>query len=212
VIASPVIAIVLGQTDDFQDGTVQGWAGGSNPTNVPTGGPAGSGDAYVDIDSFGFNLGTFNTLQWSGDYDAETVESVEMNLDNFGPDPVSLRIVLFTPGCNFGGTACTAWTSTNATVLPSGSGWVVVSFSLAEVDLTRVLGADTHTASLQNVERLLIRHDDGTPDPPGVGTIVDTGLGIDNVTALPEPALLPSLLVGCAGLAALRRRRLAAGA
>lgn len=38
--ASPALAITLGQVDDFQDGTTEGWSGGASPTNVATGGPA----------------------------------------------------------------------------------------------------------------------------------------------------------------------------
>ena len=44
--ASPQLAraITANQVDDFQSGTLQNWSGGSNPTNIATGGPAGTGD------------------------------------------------------------------------------------------------------------------------------------------------------------------------
>lgn len=206
-LSGPPSSITLGHADHFQEGGVENWAGGSNPVNQPTGGPDGAGDHYLEISAVSFNLGTFNAVQWSGDYDAEGVDTIDFDLNNFGPDSLSLRVVLFTPGCDLGGAACTAWTSTNATALASGSGWVTASFSLAEADMTRVLGSDSHTASLQNVERLLIRHDDGAPDPPGSGPLVTATLGIDNVTALPEPSGLSGLLAGGGALAALRRRR-----
>lgn len=199
-------SITLNHVDDFEDGTLQNWAGGSVPANVPDGGPDGVGDAYLEIASAAFALGTFNLDQWSGDYDAETVNTVSFDLNNFGPDPLSLRVVLFTPGCDAGAGACTAWTSTVATPLASGSGWVTAAFSLEEADLTRVLGADGHVASLQNVERLLIRHDDGAPDGPGAIPTVTATLGIDNVTALPEPTGLVALLLGAGALVASPRR------
>ena len=205
-VASPVGAVTSGQVDDFQDATLQGWTGGSSYANQPNGGPAGSGDRYLEIDSLAFLLGAFNTAQWSGDYDAEEVLAVGADLNNFGPDEVSLRIVIFTPGCDGGAGACTAWTSTDATVLGAGSGWVNAEFSLEEADLTRVLGSDSFTATLQNVERLLIRHQSGAPAAPGAGDTVNAVLGVDNITALPEPSPGVALAVGALALLALRRR------
>ena len=205
-------SITLDHVDDFQCGTTQNWSGGSNPIQQPDGGPGGglggAGDGYLEISAGGLtSLGAFNTMQWAGDYGAQGMTSVDFDLNNFGPDPLSLRVTLFTPGCNLGPFTCTAWTSTVATALASGSGWVTASFSLDEADLTRVFGTETYADSIQNVERLLIRHDDGTPDPPGTPTPVDATLGIDNVTALPEPGTLAGLAAGALALVALRRRR-----
>lgn len=202
--AAPVAGITLGQVDDFQDATLQGWSGGSSPTNQPSGGPDGTGDRYLELTAAGFNLGAFNTAQWSGDYLAEGVGRVRFDLDNFGPESVSLRVVIFTPGCEFGSMACTAWSSTDATVLASGSGWVTAEFSLAEADMTRVLGTASFADTLQNVERILLRHDDGAPDPPGVSAFVTATLGVDNVTALPEPSVAAGLAAGALLLAGLR--------
>ncbi len=205
-------AISLGQIDDFQDGTLQGWQGGSSPTNVATGGPAGAGDRYLELDSSGFSLGAFNTAQWSGDYDAAGVGSLRLDLNNFGPDPVSLRVVLFTPGCAFGGNSCTAWASSAPTTLLAGSGWVSATFTLDESVMTRVLGSDSFLATLQGAERLLLRHDPSPLDPPGSPSAVDAVLGVDNVTALPEPASGALVACGLAALALAARRRSATGA
>ena len=111
-------------------------------------------------------LGTFNQGQWAGNYVAAAIDHLDVDLNNSGPDPLSIRVMLLTPGCESGGTACTAWTSTNATPLASGSGWVTASFSIEEADLTQVLGSDSYTASLSNIERMLIRHDDDTRARP----------------------------------------------
>ena len=51
-------AIMIDQIDDFQDGTTAGWSHGNPsspnpPANVPTGGPAGEGDAYLQNVSIG---------------------------------------------------------------------------------------------------------------------------------------------------------------
>ena len=147
-------------------------------------------------------IGTFNKSQWAGNYVAAAIDGIEVDLNNSGPDPLSIRIMLLTPGCTGITFDCTAWTSTNATALVSGSGWVAVSFSVKEADLTRVLGSLSYTDSLQNIERLLIRHDDGTPSAPGApGSFVSATLGIDNV--LPEPSGSLGLAAGAALIAGL---------
>jgi len=52
-------AIVLGQIDTFQDGGLDGWIGGgaggipSAQMNVPNGGPAGTGDNYLQLSAGG---------------------------------------------------------------------------------------------------------------------------------------------------------------
>lgn len=207
VLPSLAAAVVAGQVDDFQDGSLQGWTGGSSLTNQANGGPAGAGDRYLEIDSNGGFLGSFNVTQWSGDYDAANVLALSADLANFGPDAVSLRIMILTPGCQFGGSACTAWTTTVPVSLGAGSGWATTLFPLEEADMTRVIGSDSFTATLQNVERVLIRHQTGAPAPPGVGQTVDAVLGVDNVSALPEPASVAALGAGTLLLVALRRRR-----
>ena len=72
-----VFAIGFGQTDDFEDGTVQGWVEGAPspnmPTNVSDGGPLGVGDNYLkNISSGGFGAGSrlvmFNQSQWQNGY------------------------------------------------------------------------------------------------------------------------------------------------
>jgi hypothetical protein len=205
--AVPATAIILGQIDDFQAGTLQGWTGGTSATNQPTGGPAGAGDRYVRLNSGGASLGIYNMVQWSGNYAAAGVTRVDIDLSNFGPDPVSLRLMIFTPGCASGAGACTAWTQTLPTVLPAGSGWVRVEFSLAEPDLTRVIGADSYAATIANVERLHLKHDPGPPDPPGVPAPVIAMLGVDNIVALPEPAPTAAFLAGAITLACFPRGR-----
>src|SRR4051794_16073357 len=54
---------VVGQVDTFEDGTTQGWIvnllgqgpppAAALPTNVPTGGPGGSGDHFLELNSVG---------------------------------------------------------------------------------------------------------------------------------------------------------------
>jgi hypothetical protein len=206
---SVTAAITLGHVDDFQDGTVQLWSGNANPTNIASGGPAGVSDRYLRLSPAFLPgpLGAYNNVQWSGNYLAAGVGQMGFALDNFGPDPVNLRVMLFTPGCSFGSGTCTVWATTNALTLAPGSGWVSATFSLAQADLTRVTGSDSYAASLANVDRLLIRHDAGPASPNGSASPVTATLGIDNVTALPEPALALGLAAGAALVGALLGRR-----
>ncbi|MHB8068448.1 MAG: hypothetical protein ACYDIC_11175 [Desulfobaccales bacterium] len=67
-------AVALGHIDTFQDGTTQHWIVGATPSpappvNVPSGGPAGAGDAYLrltatgDLTSPGGRLSVINQTQ-----------------------------------------------------------------------------------------------------------------------------------------------------
>lgn len=197
---SPAAAISLGQVDSFQSGTTLAWEGGAAPTNVATGGPAGSGDAYLQIRSAFFNLGTNNSAQWSGDYLSAGVTGLVVQLNNFGSNrDLALRFSLFGAGSVFA--------TTNEIVLSANSGWQVFHFGLGETDLTRTLGTGTLAQTLAAVDILLLRHD---PDPisaPGGSNPITATLGIDNITAVPEPTSALLLAAGLAGLAATRRSR-----
>jgi hypothetical protein len=200
--ALPLPSITLGQSDDFQDGTTKAWKGVASPTNVASGGPAGPTDRYFQISASSSHLGTHNALQWRGDYLAAQIGKIRVHLNNTGVDPLALRFTVFGPGGNF--------TTTNALHLPPGSGWVLADFALDAPSLTYNGGAGTGLLAdtLANVGTLLIRHD---PDPisPFVvdGDPVTGTLGIDNVTALPEPGSTALLAAGIGALGVARPRR-----
>ena len=202
---SVVAAFANGLLDNFTNTTLQNWSSTPPPTNQASGGPGGGSDRYLQLVASSGPLSAVNEFQWAGNAVAIQADRIEVDLNNSGPDPVSIRVMLLTPGCESGGTACTAWTSTNALALASGSGWTPATFSITEANLTRVLGSDSYAASLANVERVLIRHDDGTPDAPDVATNVSSTLGMDNVE-LPEPSVFFGLTAGALLIAALRRR------
>ena len=199
--AAPAPAIVLGQLDDFQNGTLQNWTGGTGsggtaPINVSTGGPDGTGDRYLQISANDTHLGTNNTVQWSGNYTAAQVTRLIFHLNNTGANPLALRISVHGPGGTFA--------TTNETVLPPGSGWVAVEFGLDAASLTQTAGFGTLAQTLANVSTLLIRHD---PDPISPfmvdGDPVSGTLGIDNVRALPEPGVGVALSAAIAVLSLL---------
>lgn len=174
------VAISLGQRDDFQDGTTQGWGGGANPTNIPDGGPNGQGDRFLQITSrggsgAGSRLATFNMNQWAGDYQAAGVDGIQVHMRNQSNETLSMRVVLFGP-------LGSRYTSREEVVLPPDNTWHQVTFSLREEDLINVFGSETYNQVITNVSSLMFRHD-ADPAEEG-GDPIAAQLGIDNITAI----------------------------
>jgi hypothetical protein len=212
--ASRADAIPVG-VDDFEDGTTMGWfvpaASPLPPTNSATGGPTGFGDAYLQLDASaglggaGSRLSVLNDDQWTGDFRAAGIAAISMDVNNFGPDDLVLRL-LFEDFDGPGPPTNLALTLANV-VVPAGSGWTNVIFDLSSSNLAALLG--TVNGALTDVGVMRIFHN---PDPtfpgPGVGIPqVTARVGVDNITAIvPEPAST-LLLVGGLGAALLRARR-----
>jgi hypothetical protein len=170
--------VELFQTDDFQDGTTQGWrSGGANPNppaTVPDGGPDGAGDAYLRVESNGSagaggNLIAFNTAQWAGDYVAADVRGIGMTLRNLGDEPLRIRLLFEGPG---GGLF-----TEDGFFLAPGSGWRNVTFDVTPAGL--VGGADPATL-LTAVSKVRLLH---APTPSGAEAVAGA-LGVDDVRAL----------------------------
>ncbi|MHC4581591.1 MAG: hypothetical protein ACYS14_09050, partial [Planctomycetota bacterium] len=133
-------ALVVGRTDDFEDGTVQRWSGGGSQQNVFGGGPAGEDDSYLEIrrptpeEPYPFHVGTKNTTIWTGDYLRAGVRAIQMDVRTFtvgfGPENLSLRIVLFGPGG--------AFSSKEPTTIVTEDGWQRIEFGLTRSELVRV--------------------------------------------------------------------------
>jgi hypothetical protein len=200
LIASPAWAISGSSFDNFEDGSVQGWVSGaanpSPPTNVATGGPAGAGDNYLLITSNGLSgpgsrLVGINASQWAGNYLSAGVDGITMDLRNFGSTDLSLRLALYGPGGLV--------SVTNDVVNLSSSGaWTRASFSLTPSLLT----GDALTV-LAGVLDIRLFHGTTALFP---GQIIAGNLGVDNISAVPEPGPAALLLAGLGGVAWLRRR------
>ena len=196
--------IMPGVLDDFEDGTLGGWAPpAGNTSNVP-GGPVGSTRA-LEIRSAG-RLAAFDAgADIAGVIDPSVVAiEVDMSRSASAADPLEIRLVLFGPG------TANRWTSTQAQLLPADGLWRTYSFSILESDLTQVAGGNSYSDLTSDLNRIMFRHNSGAPS--AVGTPVSFGESpffIDNVTAVavPEPGSL--VVVGMAGLlslAGVRRR------
>jgi hypothetical protein len=210
IFARPAGAIVVGQTDDFQDGTTLNWGNGGLTgavpvTNIDTGGPAGAGDHYIQVTADGSGVGgrltCFNRDQWLGDYVAGGVTSIEVDLLNQSAVNLSIRLAFKTgPGNGVQGYLSLPMP------LVVGSGWQHFTISLAPADLIPIGGpAPWQTFFIGEVRFI---HEVGATDLNGTNVVGQ--LGIDNIHAVPEPTTTMLMTGGLLALAAglVRRKQL----
>jgi hypothetical protein len=211
---SATAAPIVGQIDNFEDGTTQGWMtallGSPNPappTNIATGGPAGLNDNYLRLVSLGGSgagsrLTAANGAQWAGNYIAAGVTGFRMDVNNFSNTNLFLRLAFENPTA---GPPTDIAFSTNAILLPAGSGWMSVFFPITGGALTAGLGSVNAALSNTTILRLYNSQPPGFPNPMFPIPAVVAQLGVDNiqVQAVPEPG---TLLLLAGGLAVLRRR------
>ena len=179
-------AITLGQIDDFEDGTTQGWREGfqsPNPTNhIGSGGPTGVGDAFVENVSSGSSSVAggkqvmFNRSQWSGDYVSGGIKRIFADMTNLGSNPMSMRIAIKSGSTRYG--------STSATILPADGIWRRVSFGLNVTEMSMIKGAAALDTALSNVSEL--RMLSASTGPKWKGDAIAATLGVDNITASPN--------------------------
>jgi hypothetical protein len=216
--AVPAEAVMIGQIDDFQDGTTQNWfvpdaTHPNPPTNIATGGPGGAGDQFLQLTATGgggpgSRMAVLNETQWAGNYTAAGVRAIEMDVNNFGPDDLFLRLLFedfsgipFTPPVNLA-------LSANALFVPAGSGWVHLRFKVSPAFLA-VETFGSVAGALADTDTLRIFHNPNPAFPgPGVGIpTVNAQLGVDNITAVPEPGAFLLLAAGLAAWSGRRRNR-----
>ena len=203
---SAIAAIAPGQSDDFQGGTTQGWSIGPNsslpPDVIASGGPGGSVDAYLRLQASGFTgpggkLVAFNAGSWVGDYLDAGVTAITMQVRNYGTTDVALRLILE-------GGIVDALSSLEAVNVPAGSDWTEVTFSLAAA----ALGGGDFQSVMGSVTTLNLVHSPAFITARTQTPFVAAVIGVDNITAVPEPQALVLTAVGIAALLLrLARRR-----
>ena len=179
-------------TNNFEDGSTQGWGIGNSaghpnpPTNVATGGPDGADDNFLQTQAnggagAGSRLAFFNeSADWTGDYAGDGVTGITATANNQGSSNIVLRVALDGAGGRF--------VTTEGITLSPGSGWEDVAFSIEAADLTAVGGTDVD-ATLGNVSQIRFIN---SPTPSYQGAAVPAQLGIDNIaTVVAEPPVDP---------------------
>jgi len=202
-------SLSIGQRDTFEDGTAQNWIavlGGASPVNVPSGGPAGAGDHYLLLTSVGGvgpgnRLTIINMSQWTGDFIAAGVSGIRMDLNNLGQTDLSLRLLFADP---MGGPPTNQAFSAKAFKLPGDSGWTTAYFPIDPADLLASPGLGTVPAALHHTTGLLLFSSTGPAFP---GDAIVATLGVDNITATPEPASAALLGSGLLALYTFTRIR-----
>ncbi|GLC25674.1 PEP-CTERM sorting domain-containing protein [Roseisolibacter agri] len=210
--------VVANQRDDFEGGTTMGWHVGdpthpAPPTVIATDGPAGAGDAYLRLTSFGSGgpgsrLSALNTTRWAGNYIAAGVTQIEMDLINLGQNDVSLRLLFGAFPDGQGPPTDLAW-SADAFFLRAGAGWVHAVFPILPGAMIVPLG--TYAGALGGADELRLFHNPAPvfAGPENSSPPIAAVVGVDNIRAVavvPEPATVALLATGVLGLAAARRR------
>jgi hypothetical protein len=169
--------VTLNQTDNFQDGTLNGWTSGANnpnpPTNVSSNRPGGTNDKYMRVTSTGVaraggRLVVQNSIQWKGNYTAAGIKSISMHLKNEGSTTLEMRLVVLAPSGN--GVSITPVT------LPSGGRWSTAAFPITADALTGVNVSST----LTSVTEIRLLH---STTASTTGEPIAAQLGVDDITA-----------------------------
>ncbi|MEP6821990.1 MAG: PEP-CTERM sorting domain-containing protein [Chthoniobacterales bacterium] len=202
--AQPASAISLGQVDDFQNGSLQNWANGvpGYLTNLSTGGPAGAGDRYLQLTADGTGQGgrltMFNLNQWLGNWVAQGITTLEVDLINQSSVSLSIRFAFKSQNLS----NAPGYLS-QAMILAPSSGWQHFSIAITQPNLIAVGGPAAYNTFFANgLGDFRIINEVGTANLNG--DFVTGQLGIDNIRAVPEPSAA-ALLVG--GLLVLGWRR-----
>ncbi len=208
--AGPPLAFGIspGQTDNFEDGTTQGWNPGTTAVNISSGGPAGINDNYLQVSAGSFGgsarLVTFNQTQWLGNYLAAGVTGITLDLRNFGSNALPIRIAIREGA---GGSTTPGYASTVPFNLPNDGAWHLAFFALDSGSLTPINSPQPLATDLANVAdfRLL-----SSASPNTIGDAISGRIGVDNITAVPEPASIIPAGLALVGVWGFRRRPVSA--
>ncbi|WP_430467876.1 T9SS type A sorting domain-containing protein [Winogradskyella ouciana] len=178
--------ITLNQTDDFENFTTENWTKGNASTlpnqNIITGGPSGTDDNFLRVQSTGGNgadskLVTFNNAQWQGDYLNAGVTFISMDVRNSGSNIIYLRLSF--EGSN---NSSMRWSSTNPIAVIPGEGWQTIVFPIDENSLTNVTPSGlTYNAAFDSITEIRILHND---EPSWEADPIDAIFDVDNIQAI----------------------------
>jgi len=224
--AGPAGAVVIGQTDTFENATVSGW--GPDFAGVASiaadAGPDGSGDFALLVTSHGDptqgRIGSrsisLNRSQWTGDWTAAGMTAVAFDARNPNPFPIELWLGIAGPGGAGSAGSGDTYASLGSAAIPAASGWgnYVIDVTGAGFENATNHSFGTLDAALANVTELRIFNNVSRRTDPDfannfIGDEVAASWYIDNieaVSAVPEPAVILWAAPPLLGLLAIRRR------
>ncbi len=183
--------ITLGQTSDFEDGTTQGWRNGAQspnpPTNVPTGGPNGVDDNFLEeISAGGAGAGSKMIIQntetdWTGDYTAAEVWAIFFWVKNAGATDLFLRVAM-----EGGGSGGEMSTTNSFSVPASQTSWTKVTIPIQATDCTIITGGDPASLILSDVNEIRIL---SSTTPSYNGDAIAGTMHVDYITAIENPLI-----------------------
>ena len=175
-----IAQVTAGQIDDFQsDTTTQGWFEGGPSPNPPvyvaSGGPLGAGDAYLSVESAGgggpgSRQVIRNVAQWAGDYTAEGIVSIRMQVRTTGTDH-TIRVAMNGDGGRIA--------ATTGVLVPAGSGWTSVEIPISAANMQTAGGFDVDM-TLANCQELRIL---SSVSPAYIGDNIAGFMELDNIEA-----------------------------
>jgi hypothetical protein len=131
-----------------------GWASGSTLSNPGTGGVLGAGDGFLMISTATpFQLGANSSgLAYTGNWAAAGANQVKFWLNDVGnPDPLEIHFSI--------GNTSNLWQN-NAAFVPASGSWTQFTVDLTQqANFTQIIGGASFPLAIQNVNRVLIRHD-----------------------------------------------------
>lgn len=176
-------AIMSGEFDDFQSGSLESWTSGPTNPNPPVNqddlGPLGAGDRALLLAANGSvgaggKLVAINATQWTGDYLAAGVTEIELDLLNLSDQALTVRLAVKS--------GVSAFASVDEVMLAAGADtYTRASLSLRAEDLVPIEGGGNAVTTLGNVTELRILH---SVLPDLRGDVVVGQLAIDNVLAV----------------------------
>lgn len=171
--------ISLSSFNDFEDGSLMSWevGAGIDPVNIPTDGPAGVNDNFLQLTADGSSsngkLVAFNiNAVWTGDWTAAGVTFISFMARNPNAvDNLTIRVNVDGAGGRF--------SSTTGILLPANSGWVRLNFAVTAADFTSAGGFNI-VSTLSAVNTFRIIHN---PSPSWQGVNVVGNLDMDVISA-----------------------------
>jgi hypothetical protein len=182
----PAAAVTLGQVDDFEDGTIQGWNSnfGSTISSVAAdAGPAGAGDDALNVQADNRTV-VFNEMQWRGNYIAAGVTRISMDFRHTNTFTMQVRIGISNGQFGPQGSGDT-YVSASAVAVPNDGVWRNIEFDMTPAAFVPTINNSSASpdaaAALANVTHFRILHNPGPQE--FIGSPTGGSFRLDNITA-----------------------------